>query len=86
VSGVRIVGDPQAEIEAVCEVHQGSGHLVIRRAGNRIVLDERTDECCVIVLEGAAVTHLAVCGAQVLAASLTAPQRSRCPVCTRGAR
>jgi hypothetical protein len=30
--------------------------------------------------------YLAVCGAQVLAASLTAPQRSRCPVCTRGAR
>jgi hypothetical protein len=30
--------------------------------------------------------YLAVCGAQVLAASLTAPQRSRCPACTRGAR
>ena len=30
--------------------------------------------------------YLAVCGAQVLAASLTAPQRSRCPVCTRGVR
>jgi hypothetical protein len=30
--------------------------------------------------------YLALCGAQVLAASLTAPQRSRCPACTRGAR
>jgi hypothetical protein len=30
--------------------------------------------------------YLAVCGAQVLAASLTAPQRSRCPACTRGVR
>ncbi len=86
MSKVRIVGDPQAEIEAVCEVHQDSGHLVIRRESDRLVLDERADECCVITLEGAAVTHLAVCGAQALAASLTTPQRSRCPVCTRGAR
>jgi hypothetical protein len=30
--------------------------------------------------------YLAVCGAQVLAASVTAPQRSRCPACTRGVR
>jgi hypothetical protein len=30
--------------------------------------------------------YLAVCGTQVLAASLTAPQRSRCPACTRGVR
>jgi hypothetical protein len=30
--------------------------------------------------------YLAVCGAQVLAASLTAPQRSRCPACMRGVR
>jgi hypothetical protein len=30
--------------------------------------------------------YLAVCGAQVLAASLTAPQRSRCPACARGVR
>jgi len=30
--------------------------------------------------------YLALCGAQVLAASLAAPQRSRCPVCTRDAR
>jgi hypothetical protein len=33
------------EIEAVCEVHQGSGHLVLRREGDRIVLDGRADEC-----------------------------------------
>jgi hypothetical protein len=30
--------------------------------------------------------YLAVCGVQVLAASLTAPQQSRCPVCPRGVR
>jgi hypothetical protein len=29
--------------------------------------------------------YLTVCGAQVLAASLTASQRSQCPACTRGA-
>jgi hypothetical protein len=36
------------EIEAVCEVHQGSGRLVVRREGERIVL----------VLDSAAVTLL----------------------------
>jgi hypothetical protein len=46
------------EIEAVCEVHQGSGRLVVRREGERIVLDARADHCCVLVLESAAVTLL----------------------------
>lgn len=52
------MSDPQVEIEAICEIHQGSGRLVIRREGDRIVLDGRADECCVITLEGAAVTLL----------------------------
>jgi hypothetical protein len=43
-----------------------------------------TDES--VVAHRHAGRYLAVCGAQVLAASLTAPQRSRCPACTRGAR
>ncbi|MGH3815686.1 MAG: hypothetical protein ACRDUV_25085 [Pseudonocardiaceae bacterium] len=52
------MGDPRVEIEATCEVHRGSGRLVIRREGERIVLDGRADECCVITVEGAAVTLL----------------------------
>jgi hypothetical protein len=86
VPGVCVVSNPRVEIAAVCDVHGGAGRLVIRSEGDQIVLDGRTDECCVIALEGAAVPNLAVCGAQVLAASLTAPQRSRCPGCPRGAR
>ncbi len=35
--------DPQVEIEATCEMHHGSGRLVIRREGDRIVLDARAD-------------------------------------------
>jgi hypothetical protein len=58
VSGVRVVGDPWVEIEAVCEVHGGSGRLVIRRDGERIVLDAHADECCVITVEGAGMTLL----------------------------
>jgi hypothetical protein len=54
------VSDPQVKIEAVCEVHGGSGRLVVRRESDRIVLGGRADECCVIViaLEGPAVTLL----------------------------
>jgi hypothetical protein len=58
VFGVRVVSDPRVEIEAVCEVHQGSGRLVVRREGERIVLDARADHCCVITLQGSAVTLL----------------------------
>ncbi len=50
--------DPQVEIEATCEMHHGSGRLVIRREGERIVLDARADHCCVITLENPAVTVL----------------------------
>lgn len=52
------MSDPRIEIPAECEVHQGSGHLVIRREGDRIVLDGRTDHCCVITLGNPAVTLL----------------------------
>lgn len=49
-----VVSDPRVEI--VCEVHHGAGHLVVRREGERIVLDAHADDCCVLVLDSAAVT------------------------------
>lgn len=49
---------PRVEIEAVWEVHHGSGRLVVRREGERIVLDAHADHCCVLVLDRAAVTLL----------------------------
>jgi hypothetical protein len=55
---MRVMSDPQVEIEAVCQVHRGSGRLVVRRESVRIVLDAHADECCVIALEDAAVTRL----------------------------
>ncbi|MGH3845663.1 MAG: hypothetical protein ACRDS0_30180 [Pseudonocardiaceae bacterium] len=51
------MSDPRIEIPATCEMHRSSGCLVIRREGDRIVLDGRADECCVITLEPAAVTQ-----------------------------
>jgi hypothetical protein len=41
--------DSQVEIEATCEVHHGSGRLVIRRE-DRMVLDARADHYCVITV------------------------------------
>jgi hypothetical protein len=58
VSGVRVMSGSQVEIEAVCEVHPGSGRLVISRKGDRIVLNSRADDCCVLTLQGPAVTLL----------------------------
>jgi hypothetical protein len=56
---VCVVSVPRVEIEAVCEIHhQGSGRLVIRREGDRIVLDGRADHCCVLTLENTPVTRL----------------------------
>ncbi len=52
------MSDPQVEIEAVCEVHHGSGRLVIRRESGRIVLDGHADDCCVISLDDPAATLL----------------------------
>ena len=46
------MADSRVEIKAVCEVHGGSGRLVIRRDGDRIVLDARADHCCVLSLPG----------------------------------
>jgi hypothetical protein len=51
-----------------------------RRSMEHLVTDES------VVAHRHAGRYLAVCGAQVLAASLTAPQRSRCPECKRGVR
>jgi hypothetical protein len=38
---------PRVEIEVVCEAHHGSGRLVVRRDGTRILLDAHADHCCV---------------------------------------
>ncbi|MGH3697817.1 MAG: hypothetical protein ACRDRX_28200 [Pseudonocardiaceae bacterium] len=46
------------EIEAVCEVHSGSGRLVIRHEGDRIVLDGYADHCCALSLPESAATLL----------------------------
>ncbi|MGH3670898.1 MAG: hypothetical protein ACRDSH_09705 [Pseudonocardiaceae bacterium] len=48
----------EVEILAVCEVHDGSGPLVVRREGNRIVLDGHADQCCVFKLDAGAVDRL----------------------------
>jgi hypothetical protein len=59
-------------------------HRPIRIVGARTSMEHLvTDES--VVADRHAGRYLAVCGAQVLAARLTAPQRSRCPVCPRGA-
>ena len=50
--------NPQVEIEATCEMHHGSGRLIIRRERERIVLDTYADHCCVITLGNPAVTRL----------------------------
>jgi hypothetical protein len=50
------VSNPRVEVSAVCEVHGGSGRLVLRRGGERVVLDGRGDQCCSFTLGCAAVT------------------------------
>jgi len=52
------VTDPRVEIEAARKVHHGSRRLVVRRTGERIGLDAHAHDCCVIVLDSAAVTML----------------------------
>lgn len=49
---------PPMQIEAVCQIHQSSGQLVVRCEGERIVLDAHADHCCMITLENTAVTVL----------------------------
>ncbi len=49
---------PRVEITAVCEVHQNARHLVVRREGDRLVLDANADECCVIAPDDAAAALL----------------------------
>jgi hypothetical protein len=46
------------EIPAVCEIHGGSGRLVLRREGERVMLDGRNDHCCLFTLERSAVVAL----------------------------
>lgn len=58
MSGVRAVSGSRVEIPAACEIHLGSGRLMVRREGARVVLDGRADHCCVLTLERAAATVL----------------------------
>jgi hypothetical protein len=44
-------------IPATCEIHHGSGHLVVRREGERLVLDGRGDHCCLFTLDCSAVVR-----------------------------
>jgi hypothetical protein len=53
-----VARDPRIEIPAVCEVHGVPRDLVIRYEGDRLVLGTRAGQCCVITLEGPAVTLL----------------------------
>jgi hypothetical protein len=53
-----VVSESRVEIPAVCEIHRGSGHVVVRREGDRVVLDAHADQCCVLILPGAAVNRL----------------------------
>lgn len=52
------MSDPQIEITAVCDVHQGSGRLIVRRKDDRVVLDGHADDCCVISLSDPAAALL----------------------------
>lgn len=49
----------QVEIPTGCEIHDGgSGRLVLRREGDRVVLDGQSDHCCVFTLDRAALTRI----------------------------
>lgn len=56
---MRGVTDPRVEIPAACQVHQGSGRLMVSRQEQGIVLDAHADGCCVLALDHSAVTLLA---------------------------
>lgn len=58
MSGVPAVSGPRVEIPAACEIHGGPGRLVVRREGERLVLDGCADHCCVLTLERSAVATL----------------------------
>lgn len=49
---------PRVEIPAVCEIHGGPRRVVVRREGDRLVLDAHADACCVLTLPGAALVQL----------------------------
>jgi hypothetical protein len=56
---MRVVSDPRVKIPAVCQVHQGSGHLMVSRQEQCIVLDAHADGCCVLALDHSAAILLA---------------------------
>lgn len=51
---VRAVTGLRVAIPAVCEIHGGAGHVVVRRESGRVVLDGHADDCCVLWLDDAA--------------------------------
>lgn len=53
-----VMSVPRLEIPAVCEIHGGQRRVVVRREGERLVLDARADACCVLTLPGAALPRL----------------------------
>lgn len=55
---LRIMSDSPVEIQAVCELHFGSGRPVVRREGEHLVRNGHADECCTTALKDAAVTQL----------------------------
>jgi len=58
VSQLRVMTDAPVEIEAVCELHLGPGHPVVRHEGEHLVRNAHADKCCVTELQDAAVTAL----------------------------
>lgn len=48
----------QVEIQAVCELHFGSGRPVVRREGEHTVRNAYADKCCITTLKNAAVSPL----------------------------
>jgi hypothetical protein len=83
----------RADLDAWIAPRRVSGGRVAKLGDRRLergITDRRTHIQHLMCHEVAAEhrhRYLALCGAQVLAASLTTPpQRGRCPMCARGAR
>ncbi|MBV9013209.1 MAG: hypothetical protein JO272_14375 [Pseudonocardiales bacterium] len=52
------MSEPRIEVPATCEIHGGTGRLVVRRDGDRLMLDGNADHCCMFSLDYAAVVAL----------------------------
>lgn len=58
LGGVTVTGEPEVELTVACEVHYGTGRLVVRREPGRIVLDADGGRCCVLAIGDAAAVAL----------------------------